>query len=322
MLPVFISYFSSFLQISALILCNLTRRYINCILILATGIRHGWISRIKSILFYRKLRHLPPVYSKKTSDAPSRGRLDYQLLYVASGKAHFYFSGEEKIISAGNMVLYRPKEEQRYYYYAAEQPEIYWVHFTGNNVKNILRKYGITDDTRVIYSGVSMEYKRLYLSMIQELQMKREDYEELLVHYFMQLLISIHRQILVKPRKKNLMLMDEMDRAVDYFREHYNEAISIEAYAADHNISVGWFYSRTSSSIRRQHRRSISSLCASRMQNCFWKLRIIMYPRFQISSAMKIRCISAGSSKSNAVCRRFSSENSFFLRMRKTAIQL
>lgn len=170
-----------------------------------------------------------------------RGRLDYQLLYVASGKAHFYFSGEEKIISAGNMVLYRPNEEQRYYYYAAEQPEIYWVHFTGNNVKNILRKYGITDDTRVIYSGVSMEYKRLYLSMIQELQMKREDYEELLVHYFMQLLISIHRQILVKPRKKNLMLMDEMDRAVDYFREHYNEAISIEAYAADHNISVGWF---------------------------------------------------------------------------------
>ena len=225
-----------------------------------------------------------------------RGRLDYQLLYVASGKAHFYFSGEEKIISAGNMVLYRPKEEQRYYYYAAEQPEIYWVHFTGNNVKNILRKYGITDDTRVIYSGVSMEYKRLYLSMIQELQMKREDYEELLVHYFMQLLISIHRQILVKPRKKNLMLQT-ITLALDGL-------------------------SRTSSSIRRQHRRSISSLCASRMQNCFWKLRIIMYPRFQISSAMKIRCISAGSSKSNVVCRRFSSENSFLLRMRKTAIQL
>ena len=80
-----------------------------------------------------------------------------------------------------------------------------------------------------------MEYKRLYLAMIQELQMKREDYEELLVHYFMQLLISIHRQILTKPRKKSPMLMDEMDRAVDYFREHYNETISIETYAAEHN---------------------------------------------------------------------------------------
>lgn len=64
---------------------------------------------------------------------------------VASGKAHFYFDGKEEIVSAGNMVLYRPKEEQRYYYYGADHPEVYWVHFTGNNVKNILRKYGIVD---------------------------------------------------------------------------------------------------------------------------------------------------------------------------------
>ena len=33
------------------------------------------------------------------------------------------------------MVLYRPREEQRYYY-GADQTEVYWVHFTGNNVKN------------------------------------------------------------------------------------------------------------------------------------------------------------------------------------------
>lgn len=78
---------------------------------------------------------------------------------VASGKAHFYFDGKEEIVSAGNMVLYRPKEEQRYYYYGADHPEVYWVHFTGNNVKNILRKYGIVDGVHVIYSGVSMEYQ-------------------------------------------------------------------------------------------------------------------------------------------------------------------
>ena len=34
-----------------------------------------------------------------------RGRLDWQLLYVASGKAHFYFNGNEEIVTAGNMVL-------------------------------------------------------------------------------------------------------------------------------------------------------------------------------------------------------------------------
>ena len=54
------------------------------------------------------------------------------------------------------MVLYRPREEQRYYY-GADQTEVYWVHFTGNNVKNFLRRYGIADDTRIIYTGISIE---------------------------------------------------------------------------------------------------------------------------------------------------------------------
>lgn len=39
-----------------------------------------------------------------------RGRIDYQILYIASGKAHFYFNGVEEIVSAGNMVIYRPKK--------------------------------------------------------------------------------------------------------------------------------------------------------------------------------------------------------------------
>ena len=50
-----------------------------------------------------------------------KGRLDYQLLYIASGRAHFYFDGKPTVVEAGNMVLYRPREEQRYYYYGADQ---------------------------------------------------------------------------------------------------------------------------------------------------------------------------------------------------------
>lgn len=170
-----------------------------------------------------------------------RGRLDYQILYIASGKAHFYFQGVEKIVPAGNMVLYRPKEEQRYYYYGADQTEVYWVHFTGSNVKNILRKYGIADDVHVIHTGTSLEYKRLFLLMIQELKLCKEDYEELLVDYLHELLIMIHRLILTKPKGKSLFLSNEMDDAVRYFHENYNKPVSIEEYAAAHNMSVSWF---------------------------------------------------------------------------------
>lgn len=170
-----------------------------------------------------------------------RGRLDYQILYVASGKAHFYFNGVEEIVSAGNMVLYRPKEEQRYYYYGTDHTEVYWVHFTGNNVKNILRKYGISDNMHVIHTGTSLEFKRIFSEMIQELKLCKEDYEELLVNHLQHLLILIHRIINAKPRGKNHMLMEEMDAAVRHFHQNYNQAISIEEYAISQHMSVSWF---------------------------------------------------------------------------------
>lgn len=170
-----------------------------------------------------------------------RGRLDYQILYIASGKAHFFFDGVEKIVTAGNMIIYRPKEEQKYFYYGIDHTEVYWLHFTGGNVKNIIRRYGISDDMHIIHTGTSLEYKRIFLQIIQELKLCRDDYEELLVTYLQQLLILIHRAINTKPRSKKHSLMQEMDAAVRFFHENYNKPISIEEYAAEHHMSVSWF---------------------------------------------------------------------------------
>lgn len=170
-----------------------------------------------------------------------RGRLDYQFIYIASGKGHFYFNGEEQIVPAGNMVLYRPREEQRYYYYGIDHTEVYWVHFTGENVKNTLRKYGISDDVHVIHTGTSLEYKHIFLQMIQELKLCKEHYVELLANYLQHLFILLHRTINSKPRTKNLPLMHEMDSAVRYFHENYSKPICIEELAAQYHMSVSWF---------------------------------------------------------------------------------
>ena len=170
-----------------------------------------------------------------------RGRIDYQILYIASGKAHFYFNGIEEIVAAGNMVIYRPKEEQRYYYYGADHTEVYCVHFTVSNVKNILRKYVIPDKAHVIHTGTSLEYKHIFLQMIRELKLCKEDYEELLVNYLKQLLIMLHRLMGRKPKGRNRLLMEEMDSAVSYFHENYNKPISIEEYAAGRHMSISWF---------------------------------------------------------------------------------
>lgn len=170
-----------------------------------------------------------------------KGRLDYQLLYIASGKAHFYFNGVEEIVTAGTMVIYRPREEQRYYYYGIDHTEVYWVHFTGSHVKNILRSCGISDDAHIIHTGTSLEYRQIFLQMIQELTLCRADYEEMLACCLTRLFILLRRLADQKPRDRNCVLTEEMHRAVRYFHENYHRPISVENYAASRHMSISWF---------------------------------------------------------------------------------
>ena len=168
-----------------------------------------------------------------------KGRLDYQLLYIASGRAHFYFDGKPTVVEAGNMVLYRPREEQRYYY-GADQTEVYWVHFTGNNVTNLLRSYGLTNK-KVFHCGSGAEYQNLFRSMIKELQMCQDGYEEMLEICLRQIFIKLQRHFKSSLNFDNSHAFEEIDNAISYFCEHYNEPINIDDYAKENHFSTSWF---------------------------------------------------------------------------------
>lgn len=170
-----------------------------------------------------------------------RGRLDYQLLYIAAGKAHFHFDDKEQVVTAGHMVLYRPKEPQKYEYYGEDQTEVYWVHFTGGNVKNILRSYGLTDDKRVFYCGSGLDYQNLFRTMINELQMCKVNYAEMLEMYLRQIFIMLQRYFLNSLKTDNAHVVEEINKATLYFNEHYSEDISIDEYAQNNHVSVSWF---------------------------------------------------------------------------------
>lgn len=168
------------------------------------------------------------------------GRIDYQIIYIASGKAHFFFDGKEQIVNAGHMVLYRPKEVQKYVYYGTDQTEAYWVHFTGKDVKKILKNYGFPEKAHVFYTGTLTEYRRLFGEMIHELQLCKPHYEDLLAILLQQLLILISRQF-TEDRKLNSYAQNEIIHATQYFSEHYNTDICIEKYAASRHMSTCWF---------------------------------------------------------------------------------
>ena len=169
------------------------------------------------------------------------GRIDWQLLYVASGKAHFYIKGQDIIVTAGNMVLFQPKQEMHYESFGKDKPEVYWVHFTGSQIRGILKRHEVPLDNNVFYAGNSPTYAFLFKEMITELQTCRVGYESLLSMYLEQIFVLIHRSRLDKTPVVSSHLQEEMGIARRYFQEHYNEDINIEEYALSRNMSVSYF---------------------------------------------------------------------------------
>ena len=139
------------------------------------------------------------------------------------------------------MILYKPREMQRYVYYGTDQTEVYWVHFTGNNVKNILRECHLFESGQIIQTGNSTEYHQIFRKMIQELQLTRPHYEEYLSLLLRELFLLISRQAPMGISSQNRMLQKEMEEATQYFNEHFAEELSIEQYAMDKHLSISWF---------------------------------------------------------------------------------
>ena len=168
------------------------------------------------------------------------GRNDYQLLYIAHGKGHFFFNGKETIVTKGNMILFRPGEPQVYYYYSVDKTEVYWIHFTGSEVERYLDHYELPNDKNVFFTGISPDYQWLYNQTIQELQLKRANYEELLRILLRHILLMINRFV-KEDHTQGIDAFNEIERATHYFNENYNKDISIEQYAVEHLMSKNWF---------------------------------------------------------------------------------
>lgn len=172
-----------------------------------------------------------------------KGRLDYQLIYIASGIAHFYFSEKdsETIINAGTFVLFRPGDFQRYIYYNSDHTEVFWIHFSGYDAENILSRLGFAADTQIITTGTKLLYSELFKNIISEIQHQSVGYEQMIDAYFYQLLVNMARDMTQAETSEDNYVHKEIELAQQYFSTHYAEDINIEAYASSRGMSISWF---------------------------------------------------------------------------------
>ena len=168
------------------------------------------------------------------------GRGDYQLLYVAEGRLRRYKGEKEERINKGTMLLFRPQEEQIYSLLPEDTPETYWVHFTGSDAEDLLSQHGLNQGKTFIYAGLSPDYQWLFRQMIEELQLTRSAYQEVLNLSLKHLLLLINRH-LEEENEKFSVMTDEVERAAHFFGENYNRDINIKKYAKDRNVNLCLF---------------------------------------------------------------------------------
>ena len=168
------------------------------------------------------------------------GRSDYQLIYVADGQAHLTVNGEERHLGKGNMILFRPRVPQKYSFCAKDATQVYWVHFTGAAVEQILSQYTFPTNSPYFFAGSCSEYELIYTDMIRELQLRRANYAKMLSCALERLLMLSDRYLKEKLSGGGSAL-DEAERAVRFFNDNYNRNISVESYAKQHHVSVCWF---------------------------------------------------------------------------------
>ncbi|MDL2302201.1 helix-turn-helix domain-containing protein [Lachnospiraceae bacterium OttesenSCG-928-D06] len=169
------------------------------------------------------------------------GREDYQLLFIVSGRVRVtFFDGSLAESRAGNMILYRPGQYQQYHYFLEDNPEVYWLHFTGYQVEEMLSEIGF-HETDVLFTGVAAEYKEIFLYIIRELQISSNGFEEMTALYLRQLFLLIKRNQMEGSGSSQNQIKKEMQEAVHYFNENYAQNIEIETYAQKQHMSVCWF---------------------------------------------------------------------------------
>ena len=73
----------------------------------------------------------------KTTVSRPNGRMDYQLIYVKSGRMVFEINGQKQHIDEGHVFLYRPNVPQ-YYRIDGVTTTFFWIHFSGTAVEDML----------------------------------------------------------------------------------------------------------------------------------------------------------------------------------------
>ena len=209
------------------------------------GYFHGSIADKASAepdIFVNSCGHYQLIRQESFETVRREGGQDWQLLYIAGGKAHFYLEAGELVLKEGEAFIYPPFLPQRYGYFLHEKPDVYWLHFTGGQVKSLLAQTELPVK-RAFCPGFHSSMTLLFDRVIRELQQNGLYVKELASAYAQALFFLLSRGVSEKASQRDAA-GPEILKAVEWMHKHPEEISSMSEYARRANMSLSTFIRR------------------------------------------------------------------------------
>lgn len=200
---------------------------------------YDWESNEKSVSDQNFFVHCSGRYrlvhkERFATERPS-GSNNYQLLYIADGKARFLIHDKLHILEKGHCVLYRPIDAQYYYYFLEDHPDIYWVHFSCKEDNLFFEKTG-WGSGNIYYVGMHNAYVQLFDAMILELQLKQPYFEEQLQFLIQELMLKMGRNQ-IRERTIFESYNREVEDAIRMFHLEPERDFTIKEFARERGLN-------------------------------------------------------------------------------------
>lgn len=179
------------------------------------------------------------VQTRDHSVLRQRGRIDYQLIYIASGHGYFHIGGHDQDLSQGSMILFKPGDQQVYTYRKEDKTQAYWLHFVGTEIDEILPISNLESPLVTIPNETS-EVLRLFKRIIREFQLRPLNYSDYANDCLHQLLLHTKRSLINYDTAQTLTHKN-IEATIALMNEFYGKKNTLQYYAEYAGLSVSRF---------------------------------------------------------------------------------
>lgn len=169
-----------------------------------------------------------------------RARVDYYLIYLVNGTGYYRINGKLYTAGSGSVVIYQPNEEQDYYYLGEDKTELYWIHFTGNSVAQLLESLEL-DKGNIFHIGIKTEIIQLFENIISEIHIKNPRFHTACIGCFLKLLSIISRELYDRDEGNKPLKKSDIGQCILRMQMEYQNDHPVSYYAKTANLSVSRF---------------------------------------------------------------------------------